>query len=72
MGEETLKKLKAIFDSIKSQPHRVDPSPGMQTEDRLRAESIMNLCYSYRREWLEHFVCDPIMRKLYDISFPYL
>jgi hypothetical protein len=72
MGEQTLKKVILIFDSIKSQPHRVEPSPKMQEEDITRAQGIMSLCYSYRREWLERFVCDPIMRRLFEISYPYL
>ncbi len=44
----------------------------MTQEDADRANVIMNLCYSYRREWLERFVCDSLMRRVYEIAYPFM
>lgn len=72
MGRKMLKRVVNIFESIKSQPHRVEAHKDMPQEDIDRAHVIMNLCYSYRREWLERFVCDTIMRRTYEIAYPFM
>jgi len=50
----------------------VEAEKGKPQEDIDRAHIIMNLCYSYRREWLERFVCDNILNRVFEIAYPFM